>query len=103
ATFALNAGLWFRLGRLAIFAPSSRHAAGSGTENPPNSTVQISQATSDLVRWVFPGFTSGGRTASEKPPQPAHVVYHVGHRDRYFGTGQADGADDLPNAILLVS
>jgi hypothetical protein len=47
ATFALNAGLWFRLGRLAIFAPSSRHAAGSGAENPPNSTVQISRATSD--------------------------------------------------------
>ena len=28
ATFALNAGLWFRLGRLAIFAPSFRNAAG---------------------------------------------------------------------------
>ena len=46
ATFALNAGLWFRLGRLAMVAPSSRHAAGSGAENPPNSTVQISQDTS---------------------------------------------------------
>ncbi|MBM7070401.1 hypothetical protein, partial [Actibacterium sp. 188UL27-1] len=46
ATFALNAGLWFRLGRLAIFTSSSRHAAGSRAENPPNSSVQISQATS---------------------------------------------------------
>jgi hypothetical protein len=47
ATFALNVGLWFRLGRLAIFAPLSWHAAGSGAENPPNSTVQISRATSN--------------------------------------------------------
>lgn len=50
ATFALNAGLWFRLGCLTIFAPSSRHAAGSRAENPTNSTVQIRRATS-FISW----------------------------------------------------
>jgi hypothetical protein len=47
ATFALKAGLWFRLGRLDIFLllrPGK--AARLGAENPPNSTVQICQATS---------------------------------------------------------
>ncbi len=41
ATFALNAGLWFRLGRLAMLAPSSRHAAGSGAENPPSQLFRL--------------------------------------------------------------
>jgi hypothetical protein len=44
--FRLERRAMVRLGRLGIFAPSSRHAAGPGAENPPNSTVQICRATS---------------------------------------------------------
>jgi hypothetical protein len=34
--------------RLAMFVPSSRHAAGSGAEIPPNLLVQISRTTSAI-------------------------------------------------------
>ena len=67
ATFALNAGLWFRRGRLVMvissLAASCRPIAGkliprinfwpgSYAENPPIPPVQISRTTS-LAEWVI--------------------------------------------------
>lgn len=48
ATFALNAGLWFRRGRLAMVFSSHTASCRCGAENPFIQDVQISGATSYL-------------------------------------------------------
>ncbi len=46
ATFALNAGLWFRRGRLAMLSPRSRLSGRSHAKTPLDSPVQFSRPTS---------------------------------------------------------
>jgi len=45
-SFSFKAGLRFRLGRLAIFAPSYRQRCRIGSEKPADPPVQISRITS---------------------------------------------------------
>lgn len=49
ATFALNAGLWFRRGRLAMVFSSLAASCCRYAENPLIPAVQISAATSKLA------------------------------------------------------
>jgi hypothetical protein len=46
ATFALNAGLWFRRGRLAMVVSSLAASCRCGAEKPRIPAVQISGTTS---------------------------------------------------------
>jgi peptidoglycan/xylan/chitin deacetylase (PgdA/CDA1 family) len=66
ATFALNAGLWFRRGRLAIVFSSLAASCRCCAENPLIPAVQILGTTSDRleefsgkrpVGWLGPGLT----------------------------------------------
>ncbi|MDP2087610.1 MAG: hypothetical protein Q8K20_20645, partial [Gemmobacter sp.] len=50
ATFALNAGLWFRRGRLAMVFSSLAASCCCCAENPLIPAVQISGTTSNSVR-----------------------------------------------------
>src|SRR3546814_5767567 len=50
ATLALNAGLWFRRGRLLILPPARGQHGRCQTGNPLIPAVQISRATSESAR-----------------------------------------------------
>ena len=63
AALGLNAGLWFRLGRLAMLAASSPHAAGSGAENPP----------SQLFRFLGPPLLCSGSNRSRPKKHSARA------------------------------
>ena len=44
---------------------------------------------------------SCGRNSPVKPAPSLHIVGHVGQRDRGFGTGDADGANEQAHPVLL--
>ena len=97
ATFALNAGLWFRRGHLAmVFSPLAASCC-CRAENPFIPAVQISAAASAaIIRRIFEDFASGlspksitKRLNAEKVPGQRGTLWRDtavrGHRTR--GTG----------------
>jgi hypothetical protein len=56
ATFALNAGLWFRRGRLAIVFYSLAASCRCCADNPLIRAVQISGATSHSINAIRIGY-----------------------------------------------